>query len=137
MTLQRRDAINEILSLLKAVWDPLGFPMKYDNTHVDTAGATWARATLRHNTGFQATLAGETGQRRFRRTGTLVVQIFQPPGAGLSLNPDLAKIVVDAYEGVTSAGGVIFRDVVPNEIGVDGGFFQTNVSVNFEYDEIK
>ena len=85
----------------------------------------------------QATLSGPIGRRRFRRFGVLIVQLLVPSGRGLSGGTDYAKLIQDAYEGVTSPGGVIFRNVRVNEIGQSGSFYQTNVSADFEYDEIK
>lgn len=141
MSLTRAQAVDSILAILKAAWDPTGYPMKWENVGAVSTPPTsltpWARAVLRHATSRQATLSGVSGQRRFRRTGSLVVQIFQPSGEGLVGNPDLARIVQDAFEGAVTPGGVIVRSVVVNEVGPDGAWFQTNVVVSFEYDEIK
>lgn len=143
MSLTRKEAIDEIGALFKAAWDTTGYGtrVKYDNvgtTSVPPADQVpWARVSLRHVTSRQASLAGANGTRRFRRTGVLTVQVFEPPGRGLSGGTDLAKIVQDAFEGITSPGGVIFRDVAINEVGPDGDFYQTNVVAFFEYDEIK
>lgn len=143
MTLTRKEAINEIAALFKTAWDTTGFGArtKYDNVgtkSVPPPGVEpWARLTIRHAQSRQATLSNSGGKRRFRRTGSLVVQVFEAPGKGLVGDSDLAKIVQDAYEGITSAGGVIFRGVSINEVGPDGDFFQTNVVATFEYDEIK
>lgn len=143
ITTARQDKINEILLILKLQIDKTSFKgrIKWDNVATKSlppAGhLPWLRAVLRHGASFQATLSGATGKRRFRRTGTLVVQCFDIVGQGLAPGGDLPKIVQDAYEGKTSPTGVIFRNVSINEIGPDGDFFQTNVVINFEYDEIK
>jgi hypothetical protein len=143
MSLTRKAAISEMATIFKTAWDTTGYGtrVKYDNVGVTTVPPSgvepWARFTLRHAASEQATLSGVVGSRRFRRTGILVVGIFTPPGDGLSGATDLAKIIQDAYEGVTSPNGVIFRGVAINEVGPDGDFFQTNVVVNFEYDEVK
>ncbi len=143
MSLTRREAITEINTLFKDAWELTEniSRVKWDNVgskSVPPDGQEpWARVVLRHNTSRQATLAGAVGTRRFERKGTLVVQVFEIPGKGLSGAVDLPIVVSRAYEGVASPGGVWFRDVTINEVGQDGDFFQTNVVVSFEYDEIK
>jgi len=143
MSLTRREAITEILALFKTVWDTTGHGarVKYDNvgkSSLPPSGTDpWARVALRHTTAGQASLSGSLGTQRFERKGVLAIQIFEPSGKGLSGATDLPKIVQDAYEGVRTANGVWFRDVVVNEIGVSGDFFQTNVVALFEYDEVK
>jgi len=143
MSLTRREAINEILGLFQTAWDAVQNPdlVKYDNVvNDDVPPATqvpWARVALRHTTAEQASLSGASGTRRFERKGILTIQIFEPPGKGLSGATDLPKIIQDAYEGVETANGAWFRDVVVNEIGPDGDFYQTNIVALFEYDEIK
>jgi len=141
MSLTRTEAVDSILSLFKAAWDTTGYEAKYDNVACKSAPPDtqepWARVVLRHTTSRQASLAGESGNRRFRRTGVLTIQVFEIAGNGLTGLENTAIIVRDTFEGVTSPEGVIFRDVTINEVGPDGDFFQTNVVVSFEYDEIK
>ncbi len=140
----RKAAITEILGLFRTAWLGAGQSdnrVKYDNvgkTTVPPTGNTpWARVRLRHTTSGQASLSGQSGTRIFTRNGILTVQIFVPPGKGLAEATDLPKIIQDSYEGVETSNGVWFRDVVVNEIGSDGDFYQTNVVALFEYDEIK
>jgi len=140
----RRDAITEILGLFRTAWLGAGQSdarVKYDNVgkaSVPPSGnVPWARVVLRHTTAKQASLSGPSGTRRFERNGILVIQIFVPSGKGLAEAVDIPKIVQDAYEGKTTAGGAWFKDVTINEVGPDGAFYQTNIIVLFEYDEIK
>lgn len=105
-----------------------------------TKPAPWARFTLRHNPGAggQATLSGDTGQRRYRRFGTITINLFAPKGDGLKiLDQEMIPVAMQAFEGQTTAGGVIFRNVRPAEVGPDGDYFQANVLVDFEYDEVR
>ncbi len=140
----RRAAITEILGLFRTAW--LGASqsddrVKYDNvgkSSVPPSGNTaWARVVLRHTTSEQASLSGASGTQRYERRGVLVIQIFVPPGKGLAEATDLPTIVQTAYEGITTTNGAWFRDVVVNEVGPDGDFYQTNVVALFEYDEFK
>lgn len=131
------EARDEVLAVLADAWDGTGFTLAWDDLPFDKpSAAPWARATLRHTVSAQATLSGETGNRRFRRVGMLFVQIFTPCGEGLSRGYSLAKVVTDAYEGERTAG-VWFRNVTVKEIGPSDDWFQTNVTVEFEYDEVK
>lgn len=145
MTLSRADAIDEIIEPFHLAWAPR--PVKYDNVAKDDVpppadpdpdnDVSWARFVLRHGASGQATLANFQGQRRWRRTGGIVVQLFTIKGEGLSGSPDLPTLVQNVYEGLATPGAVWFRDVSVNEIGPDGNWFQTNVVAFFEYDEIK
>lgn len=140
----RRAAITEILGLFRTAWLAAGQAdnqVHYGNVGkkaIPPSGATaWAQVILRHTTASQASLSGALGTRMFDRKGILTIQIFVPPGKGLAEATDLPKIIQDAYEGKETTNGAWFRDVVVNEIGPDGDFYQTNVVALFEYDEIK
>lgn len=136
-------ARNEIMSLLKAAWDAdttsCEFPMLYWDTaqKTPTEGA-WARATMQHGSGGQATLSNEVGARRFRYTGAVTVQLFTPTGDGLVLSDQLVQVVKNAFAGVTTnPGNIHLRNVRSQEIGQDGVWFNTNVLADFEYDEVR
>ncbi len=140
----RRAAITEILGLFRTAWLAAGQSddrVKYDNVGKtdlpDSTQSTWARVILRHTTAGQGSLSSQAGTRIFDRKGILSIQIFTPPGKGLAEATDLPKIIQDAYEGIETANGAWFRDVVVNEVGPDGDFYQTNVIALFEYTEIK
>lgn len=138
MSLTFAEARDEIYTVFKTAWDPTGYSVFYEDVAKDrdTRNTPWAVLTLRHATGFQATLS-MPGTRVFRREGILTVQVFTPVGKGLQDYYGLAKVVVDAYEGHSTPGGVWFRDTRIAEVGRDGKFFQSNVLTNFQYDEIK
>ena len=133
-------ARDDILAVLKAAWDPTGHPMAWPSvafTGPPLPPSPWARASIAHNAGRQATLAGADGTRRWRRQGILTVQIFTGVGSGLAVSDSLSKIVVDAFEGATTPRQIWFRNVRLIEIGPDGDWHQVNVLVEFEYDEVK
>ena len=133
-------ANDEILAFFKTAWDTTGLLALYENvagTKPPTQAA-WARVTVRHGPGGQTALTGSLGTNRFDRTGLVTVQIFIPNGQGLSQGYSLGKVVTDAFEGKSTASAVWFRNVTPpNEIGASGEWFQLNVTIGFEYDEIK
>lgn len=143
--MKRAEAIDEILALAHTAWTVTAAQgaerWKWENVSKQTVPPSgqepWGRITLRHTESGQTSLAGAVGTRRFTRQGALTINIFEPCGQGTGASTDLPEIMKDAYEGVTTAGGVIFRDVTIQEIGEDGDFFQTNVTASFEYDEVK
>jgi len=90
-----------------------------------------------HTAGHQATMGNTSTGRTFRRYGYVEVLVHTPEGDGLTLADELATIMHDALEGVTTVGGVIFRNVRATEEGKSGSFRVTNVSADFEYDQIK
>jgi len=138
MSLTYAEANDEILTILKGVWDPTGHELFYDDIREQRENdqSPWALVVVRHAAGQQDTLGGQ-GNRSFLRLGTMIVTINTPSGSGLSTAYALAKVVADAYEGASSPNGVWFRDVRINELGRDGTFYQTNVLVDFEYYETK
>jgi hypothetical protein len=133
------EARDDILTLFKTAWDTTGYTVVYDDLPGDIPDTStpWARVTVRHQTGRQQTLVNDVGQRKFLREGVIIIQIFIPSGEGLSLIDSLAKIVADAFEGKSTTSGVWFRNVRLNEIGADGNWFNANVLIDFEYNELK
>lgn len=96
----------------------------------------FVRVQVQHAAGRQASLAGVDGQKLRINNGIFTVQLFTVLGEGLSKADVLAKIIQDAFEG-QAVNGIWFRNVRVNEIGVDGDRYQTNILVDFTYDELK
>lgn len=149
MTATLDTARDEIHEVFQAAWDAGAGaynggtvpPVAYEGRAFTTPqAAPWARIRVRHVTGGQATLSGGLGggsRPRFRKTGTVIVSIFQPVEAGGDTlqAENLAKVAKAAFEGKATPSQVWFRDVVPNEVGIDGPWFQVNVIASFDYDE--
>ena len=55
----------------------------------------------------------------------------------MSVADEIAQIVLDAFEGQSSPGGVWFRNATPQERGQDGVWTRTDVVIEFTYDESK
>lgn len=138
MSLTYWEAVEEMNTMLYDAWSTTGYEMTWEAVGEDREETSdpWATAAIRHADALQDTLGG-VGNRSFRRVGVIIVQIFTPTGNGLQESYDLAKVVIDAFEGKASPGGVWFRNVRLNEIGHEGHFMQTNVLVDFRYDERK
>lgn len=107
-------------------WDDVGEP-------APTSRSPWARFTIRHADGGNASISNY----HFRRKGTVFVQLFAPTGEGLSRLDQMGMVALAAFEGRATPGGVWFREVRLREIGVDGNWQQVNVLADFEYDEIR
>jgi hypothetical protein len=145
MSLTKQQAVDEMFSALNAVWAPRAVVWEdvppdavtlaaIDDTNTNVT--SWARASVKHNAGFQATL-GAPGDRRFDREGILLVEIYAPAGDGLTLARSLHTLVEQAFEGVSSPNGVWFRNVHTEEIGPSGPWTHANVIIEFQYDEVR
>ena len=139
MSLTHTEAIDGVLALFRTAWLATGYDAFYDDTAQDrgTNDDPWARASIQHVDGFTGSLKGPNGTALYWRKAILTVQVFTISASGLQTDYDLAKIVADAFEGKSVAGGLTFRDVRIREIGRDGAFRQTNVIVEFDYEEEK
>jgi hypothetical protein len=139
MSLTQEQATDEILTVFKAAWDTTGYDVFYENVREDPSVVNdpYATTQIRHVASRQATLAGYNGSRMFERVGRFVVQVFSPVGIGLSAGYDLGIILLNAFEGVATPGGVWFRNANFREIGRDSALFQWNFEVEFLYHEIR
>ncbi len=107
-----------------------------DNKEIDIKTLTeWVRLSIRNIDSGQETL-GPTGVRNFERKGIAFVQIFTEQGSGTKRANELAQIVRDIFEGV-KFNDIVVDDVLINEIGIDGRWYQVNTESHFKYFEIK
>lgn len=129
-----------ILGVFKTVWAASSYsavPVHYPDVKNDVPRTgSWVRVTLQHNGERQQTL-GEVGNRRFKRWGILTFQVYTEHGDGQTVNDAMVKVIHGAYRGkTTGVDGVWFHGARIAEAGIDGEFWQTNVMVDFEYEEI-
>lgn len=94
----------------------------------------WLRVRMIHTGGRQVTLANEIGQRRFRKTGIVAVQLFTPLGSSLREPDRLGILLNNALEGASTPHDVLLRNVRLGEQGSDGHWYQVNITADFEYD---
>lgn len=136
MTPERAQDI--ILGVFKTAWDTTGFPAVYTDVPGEkpTSETVWARATIRHATGRQTSLAGDVGTRRFTDKGTVFVQVFAPVGDGSTACYAAARLVQNAFRDAKGLD-VWFTDARMNEVGSDGAFEQINVLATFSYDDVR
>lgn len=139
MSISFNDAKDQILTVFKTAWDTTGCPALYPDTPGDppTSATVWARATLRHATGRQASLSGPiNGCVRYERTGIVIIQVFAPVGDGSTAAYDAAQTVVRGFEDARGLD-TWFRNVRINEVGTKGAFEQINVLADFTYDDMR
>ena len=108
----------------------------YDNAGDDVIppqNQEWVRFTILSGASQQVAM-GNT--RRWRRAGSVVVQIFVPAASGTGLAAELGDSVRDALEGI-QLSGVIFRATSLNRVGIDGAWLQYNASTPYQADEIR
>lgn len=133
------DAVDAIYGVFKTCWDayPGTNAALYDGMpgNPPTGDVLWARATVKHTTSSQTSLAGEVGSRRFTAKGFVWVQVFAPTGDGSTGARTAAQAIVNAYRDARLA--VWFRDVTLVDVGGDGAFSRVDVKANFEYDDVR
>lgn len=137
MSLTLEQARDEMSARFKTAWDASAFASKtvlWDDVGAPPPNAElWVRHSIRHADGYGAAL----GNRLFRRTGTIWVQLHAPTGEGFTRLDQMGMVAQEAYEGQATPGGAWFRNVRAREAGVDGAFQRLNVLVDFEYDEVR
>lgn len=139
---QARDEMSQVLkdALAAAQSGYQNILVLWDDTDGDPpkdVATPWLRHTIKHALGGNASLGGADGKKRRFRGGVLAVQIFTTPGDGNSTADALIGIIMQAYEDGSAAAGVWYRNVRFTEIGFSGGWKQTNVYADFEYDEVR
>lgn len=132
------DARDQMLKVFNDAWAPLGFPVVWSDVpgSAPTAETVWARVTVRHADGGQASLAGENGARRWNNAGVLFIQVFAPVGDGSTAAYSAAQTVANAYRDAKGLD-VWFRNTRINEVGASGAFEQINVLTDFSYDDVR
>lgn len=130
-----RDAIG---GFVLPVWNTAtsSAPLLFDNMDNPRAeGTTWGRLTIRQTSATRASLGNNC---RFRRFGTIYVQIFVSKNTGLETADAIGEALVEAFENAGQIGNVWFRDVSLREVGpdADAAFYQTNVEASFTFDRL-
>lgn len=112
-------------------------PVAWDNTKFSPPDTDpWVRFAIRMSESEQDSL-GRTGNRKFRRTGRVFVQIFQLNNEqGLTGGDTLTDAVLSVMEGNTFSG-VYTLAGSPQEIGPSDKWWQINVSIPFWFQTTK
>ena len=96
----------------------------------------YVQIMVRHFTGVQDTLGG-VGNRKFKRDGAIMVQIYGPLDEGSQTTDNLAITAIGILEGKTLADNVFTFASTPTEIGPTDDGYLTTVTTPFFYRETK
>jgi hypothetical protein len=113
-------------------------PIAYDNKAFDaeSLNTSFVRLSVQFASGSISSM-GQIGDRLFRNSGLVFVQVFTPVGGGKSANTVLATAARNVFRGVHLAGGLWFRREGIAHVGPDGKWYQQNVSAEFIFDEVE
>jgi hypothetical protein len=113
-------------------------PVFYDDQAKDLpSSGSWLRVDVQHVTGRQVNIGGAIGNRRYRYTGIVTVQIFTEYGKGQVDSDGIAQLMKTTFRGKnTGADSITFRNVRVVEAGQSGNWLQVNVLSDFDYDEV-
>lgn len=106
-----------------------------DEDFKDNTVTPWIRLTILDQVRGQETM-GKSGNRKYRGTGQLFVQVYTATDIGVKTGDDLAKEALDLFEGV-SFSALDFNNGIARRSGPDGKWYQHVVEVDFDYEEIK
>jgi len=103
------------------------------------AKASWLSVTIQAGDAAQIEFGSSADSVTHRHPGIVVVQVFTPANWGDKTALDLADSVAALFRRQRLSytdGSVLFRTPSVRTIGVDGAFYQVNVSVPFVRDYI-
>lgn len=95
----------------------------------------WVRISVIFNDGRQSTM-GLTGNRKFLKMGFVVIQVFTPANKGTDLNDEMANNSLNLLDGITIERLWLSNGKI-NTVGDDGEYFQQNVSIELEFEDIR
>lgn len=112
------------------------FPIALDNKKLEKPdGVKWVRLNIQFNDGNQDSL-GQPTNRKFVKQGLIFVQVFTPANKGTNENDDLCKDSLELLDGVRLNNLWMYNGRI-STIGSDGEFYQQNVVVEFEFENIR
>jgi len=116
-------------------------PIAFENTPDSTAlisaknaKSPWIRFVIRDGDGRLQTIGSNS--RLDRYAGVLLISIFVAQQIGTKLAREHADSIAAIWRGYSGASCVSFGTPFINIIGETDGWFQINVTVNFQNDEI-
>lgn len=113
------------------------FPIALDNLKFTkpNPNVKWVRVNVQFNGGFQSSL-GKTGNRKFVKFGLLFIQVFTPANKATDENDTLADDSLNLFDGERLEQLWLYNGRI-DTIGSDGEFYQQNVIVEFEFEDIR
>jgi hypothetical protein len=136
------EAVQAICARFLSGWSDAGRtePIKLEGESANMAGESFVRLTIRELTTDQRTL-GQTGDRKFRRPGLILVQCFAAldptRGRGGRAAADaLGEVVKDIFE-AAQFGGVSTYESTSRTLGIDGQYLGKIVETRFDFVETR
>ncbi len=113
------------------------FPIAIDNLKFDPPNpkTKWVRFGVQFNNGYQESLGRKTN-RRFTGSGFVVMQVFTPINKATNENDILAYNSKVLFDGEHIEQVRLFNGRT-STIGSDGEWYQQNVVIEFEYEDIR
>lgn len=111
-------------------------PYRFENESNVEGESGWLRVSVRELDSRQETMASP-GDRRFRRTGVIQVQIFAPIDQGAKTSNLWAEQVRTIFEGVSFGDGVNSYSSAVRFVGADERWHNVLSESFFEYHSIK
>lgn len=103
-------------------------PIAWDNVKYKSESTNFVRFSVQYTDGSQESL-GPVGGRLFRHFGMVFVQVFTKLNQNPATNDGLVQDVLDFFQ--TPLAGVNFKKPSARSIGVEGNYYQQNVSAQF------
>lgn len=136
---QARDSI---IAHFESQWAGLLYDVddiKYTNKPEDkpeNEEVVWCRFKIEHTFFKKSSLTNSAGVAKYSRSAILTIQLFTPYNNGI--DDAASQSIVDIFEaGINTLPGIWFRDTTAKEIGTDGIWYQTNITADVQYDQIK
>ena len=108
----------------------------FENESFDEpADSPWVRVSVRSLSRSQETM-GRVGNRKFRPTALVFVQVYTRTNTGVEQGDTLAVQAKDIFEAI-SFSGLDFNNGLVRETGPDGKWYQHVAEIKFDYEEIK
>lgn len=136
MSLTKAQAVELIYQRLKDNFTTVPFELPNEKGNTPASGS-WIRFTVFEDDSEQTTL-GQIGNRKFKRAGMILINIFTIMNIGVKESNTLADELRAIFEGV-SFGGVRCYNAVARDIGDSdqGSWYQVNLEIDYDYDQIK
>ena len=151
MSATYKEAIDQIYSVIRTNWNsgttaimgyvpPIYWP-GVESPAIPDGSKYWAHVsnqTVIEGQTCVSAIDGVLNKRRYTTHGILFIQLFCPKSDTQSMQKGraLATLSRNGYRGMSTAGGVWFRNAKISELDAENVFNRLNVSVEYEYDEI-
>lgn len=138
-------ARDDIMGRVKTKWTEVGsatenLPLIFADkekkgSDIPEDEGSWGLADVSFGPSIQA--GHGDNEKRYRRTGILIVDVHTQPGDGYVSIDAIVQVLADAVEGHTTPNGVTFLDFDSKDGGNVGQFKVTRVVASFDFDQVK